>query len=146
MVIFASEDVGNADPQALQVATAATAAFELIGLPEGVLALTQCATYLATTHKSNAVITAYGSALKDVKQHGALTVPHHLRQVIGQGPPHASNRAYKYPHDFEGAYTPEDYLPDELIGRRYYQPSDRGHEATISTRLQAWRARAKRPP
>jgi putative ATPase len=146
MVIFASEDVGNADPQALQVATSATAAFELIGLPEGVLALTQCATYLATTHKSNAVITAYGSALKDVKQHGALPVPHHLRQVIGQGPPHASNRAYKYPHDFEGAYTPEDYLPDELIGRRYYQPSDRGHEATISTRLQAWRARAKRPP
>ena len=144
MVIFASEDVGNADPQALQVATSATAAFELVGLPEGVLALTQCATYLATTHKSNAVLTAYGAARKDVMQHGALPVPHHLRQVIGQGPPHASNRAYKYPHDFEGAYTPEDYLPDELIGRRYYLPSDRGHEAAIRNRLHDWRARAKR--
>lgn len=140
LVIFASEDIGNADPQALQVAVAAKDAFELVGLPEGVLPLTQAATYLATAHKSNAVFMAYGRARKDVIAHGNLAVPKHL---VNAATPMMKNmgygRGYKYPHNFDGNYVAERYLPDRLKDRVYYQPSDQGHEAEIRQRLEAWR-------
>jgi putative ATPase len=123
MVIFASEDVGNADPQALLVATAALQAFRLVGLPEGVLPMTQACTYLATAPKSNAVLVAYGRARADAREHGPLPVPLPLRnaptrlmQDLGYG------RGYKYPHDFAGAYVEQQCLPDALAGRRYYEP------------------------
>jgi putative ATPase len=139
MLIFASEDIGNADPRAIQVAAAALSSFEFVGLPEGVLPMTQCATYLATAPKSNAVIMAYGVARRDVTDRGPLPVPLKLRNAptkmmkgMGYG------REYKYPHNFDGNYVPEDYLPDELAGRRYYEPTRNGNEAEISDRMDEW--------
>ncbi|HUQ07495.1 MAG TPA: replication-associated recombination protein A [Kofleriaceae bacterium] len=144
LVIFASEDVGNADPQALVVATSALAAFELVGLPEGALVLTQTTVYLACAPKSNTALTTYAAARKLVRERGALPVPAELRnaatalaRTMGHG------QGYKYPHDFEGAYVPADYLPAELIGTPIYQPTDSGYEAELKARLQALAARRK---
>jgi putative ATPase len=140
MVIFASEDVGNADPQALQVAVAALQAFELMGLPEGMLPLTQAVTYLAMAPKSNAVITTYANARAAVMEKGPLPVPMHLRNAptklmksMGYG------GGYKYPHNFEGNYVPEVYLPDALKGTRFYVPTKNGFESELSRRLEEFR-------
>ena len=147
MVIFASEDVGSADPTALQVAVNALSAFELVGLPEGVLPMTQAATYLACAPKSNAVIKAYGAARKDVREHGPLPVPKKLRNAVtGLMRNVGYGKSYKYPHEFEGNYVPETYLPEPLLGRRYYEPSGQGREADIAERLAGWREQAAREP
>lgn len=141
MVIFASEDVGNADPMALLVAVGALSSFELVGLPEGVLPLTQAATYLACAPKSAGVIKAYGLAKRDVTELGPLPVPKKLlnansglQKSLGQG------KGYKYPHDLGGLAPGETYLPEALLGRRYYQPGAQGQEAEIRARLEAWRS------
>lgn len=138
MVIFASEDVGNADPQALGVATSALAGFELVGMPEGALILTQAAVYLALAPKSNRALTTYAAARKAVLEHGALPVPAKLRnastaltRAMGHG------EGYKYPHDFAGAYVPEDYLPEALVGRTFYEPGSNGFERELAARLAA---------
>lgn len=140
MVIFASEDIGNADPAALRVALDATEAYRFMGMPEGVLPMTQATTYLACAPKSNAVIASYGKVRKDVMASGNLPIPKQivnaptkLMKELGHG------RGYKYPHNFEGNYVVEDYLPDELSGRRYYEPSENGEEAEITRRLRQWR-------
>jgi putative ATPase len=142
LVIFAAEDVGNADPQALGVAVAALEAFRLVGLPEGVLPMSQAALYLASAPKSNTALTAYAAAREDVEAHGALPVPPHLRNAptpltksLGFG------AGYQYPHNFEGHYVLENYLPEALRGRRYYQPSDSGYERQIKARLENLRPR-----
>ena len=140
MVIFASEDVGNADPRALQVAVDALRAFELVGLPEGVLPMTQAATFLATCPKSNSVIAAYAKARSAVLERGPLPVPLKLRNAptpLMKSMGYAGG--YRYPHNFEGHYVPEEYLPDELQGSRFYEPSDSGEEARIKERLDALR-------
>jgi putative ATPase len=144
MVIFAAEDVGNADPQALQVAVAALEAFRLIGMPEGVLPMTQAALYLATAPKSNTALTTYTAAKADVDAHGALAVPGHLRNAttpldrrLGFG------AGYQYPHDFEGHYVLEQYLPEPLRDRRYYEPSASGREREIRDLLAALRDKGK---
>jgi putative ATPase len=140
MVIFASEDVGNAEPRALSVAVDALRAFELIGLPEGVLPMTQAAAFLACCPKSNSVLAAYASARQAVLEKGPLNVPLKLRNAptplmksMGY------SGGYKYPHNFEGHYAPEEYLPDELRGQRFYEPSESGEEARIRERLAALR-------
>jgi len=142
MVIFASEDVGNADPRALMVATAAMQAVHFVGLPEAVLPMTQTAVYLATAPKSNTAVTAYAAAREAVLRHGALPVPPHIRNAptklmkdLGFG------AGYRYPHNFEGHYVPEEYLPERLRGQRFYDPSDSGEEKRIAERLRAWRER-----
>jgi len=139
MVIFASEDIGNADPRALGVAVDAMQAFQLMGMPEGALPLTQAVTYLALAPKSNAVITSYGAARAAVTQEGALPVPMHLRNAptklmknLGYG------GGYKYPHNFEGNYVPEDYLPEALKARRFYKPSQNGLEKELAERYEAF--------
>jgi putative ATPase len=145
MVIFAAEDVGNADPQALAVAISAMNAFRFIGLPEGVLPMTQAVLYLATAPKTNTALTAYAAAKADVDAHGALPVPAHLRNA--STPLQKSlgwSAGYQYPHDFEGHYVREEYLPEELRGRRYYQPSDSGGEREIAARLRALRDEPKK--
>ena len=145
MVIFAAEDVGVADPQALVVATAALQAFELVGMPEGVLPLTEACIYLATAPKTNTALTAYANARKLVKEHGPLPVPARLRNAptaLAKAMGHGDG--YKYPHEFEGHYVPEDYLPERLAGARVYEPSTSGHEAEIAARLAAWAERRKR--
>jgi len=143
MVIFAAEDVGVADPRALSVATAAVDAFRFIGLPEGIIPMTEAAIYLATAPKTNTAITTYAAAKADVDAHGALPVPNHIRNAptplakqLGWG------AGYQYPHDFAGHYVREEYLPDAVRGHKYYQPSDSGHERAIAARLAELRADA----
>jgi putative ATPase len=140
MIRFASEDVGNADPQALQVAVSAMEAFHFIGLPEGDLALAQAAVYLATAPKSNAIYTAYQRAQRDVRELENMPVPLHIRNPVtslmkdlGYG------KDYKYPHDYPEHFVKEEYLPDNLKGRIYYHPSDQGFEREIKKRLEYWR-------
>jgi putative ATPase len=145
MVIFASEDIGNADPQALSVAVAALSGFELVGLPEGALLLTQTVLYLAMAPKSNRALTTYAAARKAVLDHGSLPVPDKLRNAsspLGKAMGHGDG--YRYPHDFEGAYVPQDYLPDALVGRRFFTPSQSGFEQELAERLA--RARGQTSP
>jgi len=136
MIIFASEDVGNADPQAIQVAIAADASFRRLGMPEGLFPIAQCCTYLASTVKSNASYEAFTRAREDVNDHGALEVPLHLRNAptklmkeMGYG------EGYRYPHAEGGHASGVSYLPSELAERRYYEPKDVGFEARIKARL-----------
>jgi putative ATPase len=141
MLIFASEDVGNADPLALLVASSADAVLRRVGLPEGTYALSQACIYLASAPKSNACGTAWQRAKELVDKHGALSVPKKLRNAVtplmkedGYG------EGYKYAHDFEGGVVPgEAYLPDELQEAILYEPTDRGEEARIKERLLAIR-------
>jgi len=144
MVIFAAEDVGNADPQALGVAVSALQAVELVGLPEGVLPMTQAVVYLALAPKSNTALTTYAKARAAVRDKGPLPVPAKLRNAV-TALDRASGRGdgYKYPHDFAGAYVPEDYLPDALIGERMYEPTESGFEAELKQRLAALAERKK---
>jgi putative ATPase len=149
MVIFASEDVGNADPQALVVAVSALQAVELVGLPEGVLPMTQAVTYLALAPKSNTALTAYAAARKLVRDRGALPVPARYRPgstSLDRAMPGGYNagQGYKYPHEFEGHYVPEDYLPDELVGERIYEPSDSGFEQELAARRAALEKQKKK--
>ena len=140
MIRFASEDVGMADPQALQVAVSAMEAFHFIGLPEGNLALAQAAVYLATAPKSNALYTAYQGVEKDVRELENMPVPLHIRNAptslmrnLGYG------TGYQYPHDYPDHFIEEDYLPENLRGRIYYRPSEEGFEREIKKRLEYWR-------
>jgi putative ATPase len=143
MIIFASEDIGNADPRAITVASSADAAFRRLGMPEGIYPLAQCAAYLACAPKSNAVKNAWQAALEKVRAHGALPVPKKLRNAPTKlMKSEGYGAGYKYPHDFEGAVVEgETYLPDELAGDTYYSPTDQGEEARIRQRLERIRKR-----
>lgn len=146
LIIFASEDIGNADPRALQVAVSALQAFEFIGMPEGYLPLTQAVIYLACAPKSNAVIKAYQSAAEDLNNNIELAVPLHLRNAPTALAKHLGHgRNYQYPHDFPGNHVVEDYLPQELALKKYYHPTQNGYEKVISERL-AWLTAKKSPP
>jgi putative ATPase len=141
VVICASEDVGNADPQALVVAAAALQATELVGLPECQLALAQAVTYLATAPKSNAATVAIEKARTDVKEGRTLPVPKHLRDASYKGAAKFGHgQDYKYSHDYEGGHVEQEYLPEE---RRYYEPTDRGYEAEISKRMEQLRGKTR---
>ncbi len=143
LVRMASEDIGNADPRALQLSLDAAAAYERLGSPEGELALAQAAVYLAVAPKSNAVYRAFTEVMAEVRRGGSLPVPTHLRNAptrllreLGHG------KGYRYAHDEPDAYAAgEQYLPDALHGRRWYHPVDRGLEARIRDKLAALRAR-----
>jgi putative ATPase len=132
MVRFASEDIGNADPQALVVTMSAMQAFNFIGAPEGYLALAQACLYLALSEKSNAVYTAYSQAARDARTEPDYAVPLHIRNAptkLMKELGYAEN--YLYPHNYEGGVVKQEYLPKELKGRRYYHPTDRGHEKRL---------------
>lgn len=136
MVIFASEDIGNADPRALSVAVSVKDAVHFVGMPEGWIPLAQGTTYLATAPKSNASYMAYLEAADDVKRQGPLPVPLHIRNAPTRLMKELGyHKGYKYPHSFKGATVEQDYLPDRLKGKKYYKPSDRGYEKDISERL-----------
>jgi putative ATPase len=143
LVILASEDIGEADPLALVVADAAARAVEFVGLPEAQLNLAQAVVHLACAPKSNRVTVALGLAQRDVREGPRGDVPSHLRDahyrsaaVIGHG------EGYLYPHDRPEAWVDQQYRPEELSGHRYYDPSDRGHEAVVAERLRHWRGAA----
>lgn len=145
MVIFAAEDVGLADPQALSVAVSALEAFRFIGLPEGVLPMTEATVYLATAPKSNTALTTYAAAKSDIDAHGALPVPAHIRNATTPlGKTLGWGAGYQYPHDHPGHHVAEEYLPEALRGHRYYQPSDQGDERAIGERLAALGEAGKR--
>jgi putative ATPase len=140
MVRFASEDVGLADAHALTTALSAMESYRFLGAPEGELALVQAAVYLATAPKSNSIYTAYKAVRDEVGKSGALPVPLHIRNAPTRLMKHLGyNEGYKYAHNYKGAFAPQDYLPDALAGREFYQPTDRGYEKTVSHRLAAWR-------
>ncbi|HTL12805.1 MAG TPA: replication-associated recombination protein A [Bdellovibrionota bacterium] len=135
LVVLASEDVGNADPRALQVAVAAMQAVDLIGMPEGRIPLAQAVTYLASAPKSNASYVGIGEALEEVRKSGALPVPMHLRNAVtslmkGQG----YGQGYAYAHDKPEAASKQRHLPDGLEGRKFYRPKDSGLERQIRER------------
>ena len=139
LVILASEDIGLANPGALPVAVAAQQAVHFIGLPEGRIPLAEATVYLATSPKSNAAYLALERALDDVRRRPHEPVPLHLRNAVtglmrGMG----YGAGYKYGHDYEGHFAPQEYLPPELAGRRYYEPSDQGSEVAIAQRLRRW--------
>lgn len=137
MIILASEDIGNADPRALQVAVSAFQAFQIIGMPEGRIIMGQAVTYLATAPKSNASYTGIDSALAEVRGSGALPVPMHIRNaptklMKQQG----YGRGYQYAHDFEDGYSGQECLPDKLTGRKFYEPKGHGYEKNIIERME----------
>ncbi len=139
LVRMAAEDIGLADPQALQLALAAKDAYHFLGSPEGELGLAQAAVYLATAPKSNTVYRAWGEALEAARETPAAPVPLHIRNAptglmkdLGYG------TGYRYAHDYEGAYVPQVYLPDEMAGRTFYRPGGLGFEKKIRERLEFW--------
>jgi putative ATPase len=141
LVIFASEDVGMADPTSLQVAVAAAQALEMIGLPEARLNLAQATIHLALAPKSNAVITAISAAQADVTRGDIGRVPPHLRDAHYAGAKKiAHGKGYRYPHDFPGGIVAQQYAPDVVHGREYYVPSGHGAERDAAARLDRIRA------
>ncbi len=138
IAILASEDIGNADPQAIVVAAAAFDIVEKIGMPEAQLTLSQAVIYMATAPKSNRSCLAISEASKDVREGRTLPVPRHLRDSHYKGAKRLGHGVgYQYTHDFENGFVDQDYLGVDKI---YYTPTDRGYEAQIGERLQRWRA------
>jgi putative ATPase len=129
IIICAAEDVGNADPQALVVSTAAAQAVQFVGLPEARLILAQAAIYIATAPKSNAAYKGISAAMADLEKEGWEPVPAHL---------HAGNPEYLYPHDHPGGYVKQSYLPAKVQHKQYYCPTDRGYEEAIRQYLQRY--------
>ena len=145
MVILASEDIGNADPQALLVADAAARAVDRVGLPEAALNLAQATVHLALAPKSNASYKALAAARAEVRANGAKTPPDYLRDAHYPGAAELGRgRGYRYAHDEPGGVADQQLLPDELAERRFYEPTDRGHEAELGRRLEELRRRLRK--
>jgi putative ATPase len=139
MIRFASEDIGNADPQALTIAVAAQQAFHFIGLPEGELALAQAAAYLAVAPKSNSLYTGYGKVKEMINKTGYLPVPLHIRNAPTKLMKELDyGKDYKYAHDYAEAYVAQEYLPEKLKGQKFYQPKEIGNEKVIKERMTVW--------
>ena len=137
MIILASEDIGNADPRALQVAVSALQAFQFVGLPEGRINLAQAVTYLATAPKSNASYCGIDAALSEVRKSGALPVPLHVRNAptklmkeLGYG------KGYQYAHDYDQGYSGQECLPEKIAGSKFYEPKGQGYEKNIVERME----------
>jgi putative ATPase len=144
MIVHAAEDVGLADPQALLVAVAAAQAVELVGLPEARIPMTEAAVYIATAPKSNAVVRAIGAAAYDVEHEEAQPVPAALRDASTRGARRLGHgEGYAYPHDHPGGFVPQQYAPDNVRDRIYYEPAAAGREDEIRRRLRAWWAGVK---
>ena len=146
MMVCASEDVGNADPQALQVAVAASLAVERLGMPEARITLAQAVTYIATAPKSNAAYLAVDEAIQTVRQTGNLPIPAHLQDAhyksagkLGHG------IGYKYAHDYKDHYVRQQYLPYELNGKEFYSPTGNGYEQRIKEHMKWLKERAEDP-
>ena len=139
LIVLAGEDIGLADPMGLVVANAAAQAYEYIGLPEGIFPITEATLYLTTAPKSNSAF-AYHAALGEIEEHGAGPVPIHLMDASRDAKGFGHGQGYDYPHSHEGHWTPQQYLPKNLLGQVFYQPSDQGYEAEVKARVERWRA------
>ncbi len=145
MVVLASEDIGNASPNALVLAEATFSAVNKIGMPEARIILAQCVTYLASSPKSNASYKAVSKAFQEVKNNKLYPVPIHLRNAptklmkeIGYG------KEYKYAHNYDGNFVQDNYLPDEISDKQFYFPSSNGQEKKLLERLKAlWKGKKK---
>ncbi|HEX9078081.1 MAG TPA: replication-associated recombination protein A [Desulfuromonadaceae bacterium] len=145
MIILASEDIGNADPRALQMAVAALQAFQMVGMPEGRIILGQAVTYLATAPKSNASYAGIDAALSEVRSSGALPVPMHIRNAPTRLMKELGyHKGYKYDHDYEEGFTGQECLPEKLAGRRFYEPKGHGYEKNIVERMEWLRKSGKK--
>lgn len=146
LILSASEDVGLADPAALQMAVACQQSVEFVGMPEGFIPLAEAVTYLALAPKSNSAYKAYLNAAREIKQHSPRPVPLHLRNAsTGLQKSWGYGRDYKYPHNYPNAWVEQDYLPEELKGQRFYAPKETGQEARL---VAAWKrfTRPRRAP
>ena len=144
IMICASEDVGNADPQAIQVAVAAAQAVERIGWPESGIILSQAVTYVATAPKSNAAVCAIEEAQNAVRETGNLPVPPHLQDAHYKGAAKLGHGiGYKYAHDYKNNYVKQQYLPYELSGKEFYRPSDNGYEVKIKEHMKKLKKEAE---
>ena len=142
LIILASEDVGMADPNGLLIATTAAQAFEYIGMPEGVYPIVEATIYLSTAPKSNSA-KSYFEAYTLVESEGQIDVPNHLKDVNRDGEALGHGTEYIYPHNEAGHHIGQQYMPNGLLGRYFYQPSDQGYEKEIDKRLKRWRSAQK---
>ena len=138
LIILAGEDIGLADPMGLVVASSAAQAFDFIGLPEGIYPIVEATLYLATAPKSNSA-GAYFAAMKKIEDEGQVSVPRHLMDGNRDAAAMGHGKDYVYPHDLEGHFTPQQYLPKRLLGTYFYSPSQEGYEAQVTSRLELWR-------
>ncbi len=138
LIILAGEDIGLADPMGLVVANSAAQAFDFIGLPEGIFPIAEATLYLATAPKSNSA-TAYFKAMKKIEEEGQVSVPRHLADGNRDAAATGQGKDYVYPHDEEGHFTPQQYLPKRLLGTYFYTPSQEGYESQVTARLEMWR-------
>lgn len=138
LIVLASEDIGLADPQAMVVASSAASAYEYIGLPEGIYPLAEATLYLATAPKSNSV-GAFHSVQKLMEEEGMGQVPIHLMDSSRDSKGFGHGAGYLYPHSFQDHFVPQQYLPDHLLGKNFYKPSDQGFEEQIARRVEQWR-------
>jgi putative ATPase len=143
LLILASEDIGLADPIGLVVASAAMQAFEFIGLPEGIFPIVEATIYLATAPKSNSAM-SYFKAYKLLEEEGVVEVPHHLKDANRDAKALGHGENYQYPHEHPGHHIGQQYLPQELLGRYFYKPSDQGYETEVNHRLEQWRNAQRR--
>ena len=139
LIVLAGEDIGMADPMGLVVANAAAQAYEYIGLPEGIFPITEATIYLATAPKSNSAF-AYHAALGEIAENGAGPVPIHLMDGSRDAKGFGHGQGYDYPHNYEDHWTPQQYLPENLLGKTFYHPSNQGYEAQVQERVDMWRA------
>jgi putative ATPase len=139
LIVLAGEDIGLADPMGILVATSAAQAFDYIGLPEGVYPLVEATLYLSTAPKSNSA-SAYFKAMKKLEEEGQISVPRHLMDTNRDAEALGHGKDYAYPHEFEGHFVPQQYLPKRLLGTYFFKPSGEGYEAQVAARLDMWRA------
>ena len=138
LIVLSGEDIGLADPHGLQVAAAAAYAYEYIGMPEGIYPIVEATLYLSTAPKSNSA-GAYFAARSSIEQDGAGPVPTHLMDASRDAKGFGHGKGYQYPHLFQDHFTPQQYLPDSLVGTRFYEPSIQGYEAQAAERVERWR-------
>ncbi len=138
LIILAGEDIGLADPMGLVVTASAVHAFDYIGLPEGIYPIVEATLYLATAPKSNSA-GAYFKAMKKIEEEGQVSVPRHLMDGNRDAAAMGHGKDYVYPHEFEGHFTPQQYLPKRLLGTYFYKPSSEGYESQVTARLEMWR-------
>ena len=138
MIILAGEDIGLADPLGIVVTASAAQAFDFIGLPEGVYPIVEATLYLATAPKSNSA-GAYFKAMQKLEEEGQVSVPRHLMDNNRDAEALGHGKDYVYPHEHEGHFAPQQYLPKRLLGTYFYKPSEEGYEAQVVARLDMWR-------
>jgi len=138
LIVLSGEDIGLADPRGIQVAAAAAYAYEYIGMPEGIYPIVEATLYLATAPKSNSA-GAFFAARAEIEQNGAGPVPVHLMDSNRDAKGFGHGQGYQYPHLFPEHFTPQQYLPDNLLGQHFYEPSDQGYESQAAERVSRWR-------